>query len=737
MRAWGRNVLSAAIVAAAVIPAAAQELTGAITGVVEDGEGRRLAGVTVRATQVATGYARETVTAPGATYAMALLPPGRYDVLFRLPGFECSTVRGVDLHVNDRLTVNAVLGGGEVERRWRSGERAAQFLPAVQSIVAGRQVDALPLADRSFVPLVSLVPGVILDENAGRGVARQATAIGGAPPLASGWFLDGAPILDGTSAGLLVTPSPESIAEVRVIASLPSAEWSRAGVVNVVTKAGTNTLRGSAYEFHRSDDLDANSFFRNSSVDPGQRSGPPRLRYDTFGYTAGGPIQEDRLFVFWSQEWRRRRGDSAADTLDTRQETARMDHASPRVRLMARYTHDVVAAGETHTAGNLLAARAAVSISATTVNELSYRLADGAPGASHTLADDLSIRRGSHTLKVGGLVAHEIAVDRHEAYAQDWWRAHRQVSVDAGLRYAEKSLEPRLGVSWLPREQSMTVLRGGFGVYHAPRPIRQWTLGLARTLYDRGTIDVAYAGARGESGTPPERVRYHGLLAAFRHAGPTGLLDLSYTLSRRRSLAGNGEWLDAPADRTHVFTASYVRVVGGWRIAGVTTLQSGPPAPPILLSADGGTRARQVSDPFTNLPSDRYYFSPAAFAPAAPGAPIAAGSPFRLPGRNQWDLAVSRGFALGAGARVEVSGRRLQSLQPHPVHRRRHALHRLSRRHHLRGGQHDLRAIHGHAPPARDPARAPVPLELGRGRDLRSCRSCPGRAGGGSCASTR
>jgi Carboxypeptidase regulatory-like domain len=654
MRAWGRNALSAAVVAAAVIPAAAQELTGAITGAVTDGEGRRLVGVTVRATRVATGYARETMTAPGAAYVMALLPPGRYDLLFRLSGFASSTVRDIDLHVNDRLTVNAVLGVGEAERQWRSGERAAQLLPVVQTIVTSRQVDALPLADRSFVPLVALVPGVIFDEDAGREVARDAVTIGGAPPLASGWFLDGAPILDGTSAGLLVTPSPESIAEVRVIVSLPSAEWAHGGVVNVVTKSGTNTLRASAYEFHRSDALDANSFFRNSSVDPGQRSGPPRLRYDTFGYTAGGPIKEDRLFVFWSQEWRRRRGESAADTLDTRQETARVDQASPRVRLMARYTHEAVAAGETDTAGNLLAAQAAVSISATTVNELSYRLADGASGASHTVADDLSIQQGSHTLKVGGLVAHENAVDRHEAYAQDWWRAHRQVSVDAGLRYAEKSLEPRLGVSWRPREHSMTVVRGGFGVYHAPQPVRQWTLGLARTLYDRATIDVAYAGARGESGTPPHSVQYHGLLAAFRHAGPTGLLDLSYTLSRRRSFDRNGEWLDAPADRTHVFTASYVRVVGGWRIAGVTTFQSGPPSPPILLSADGGTRARQVSDPFTNLPSDRYYFSPAAFAPPTPGAPIAAGSPFRLPGRNQWDLGLSRGFALGAGARVEL-----------------------------------------------------------------------------------
>jgi hypothetical protein len=627
-----------ALVPAVIVAAAAQETTGAVTGAVTDGEGRRLPGVTVRVTDPSTGFAREQVT-PLATYAITLLPPGRYDVTFALRGFARYTVRSVPLHVNDRLTVNAVLGTAEVDRRWRSGERAAAPGPAVQFIVTPPQVEALPLADRSFVPLVALVPGMTLDGEPGIS-GRAMPTIGGAPPRASGWFLDGAPIAG--SGGLILTPTLESIEEVRVIASTPSAEWPRGAVVNVVTRAGTNTLRASAYELHRDDRLDANAFLRNSSLDPQERGNPPRLREDTFGYTAGGPIRKDALFFFWSQEWRRRRGASAADGLETRQEVARVDHlASPRWRLMGRYTHDVVDAGEARATGNLLVAQAGTAISATTRNEASYRMAEGGSGRSHTVADDLSLQRGAHTWKVGGLVAHEAALDRYEAYAQDWWRVHREATVDLGLRYAEKGLGPRLGVTWSPRARSGTRVRGGFGVYRGPRPIRHWSLGLARTLYGRGTLDVAYAGASGNGEPDPARTRYHGLLAAFRHEGPAGLLDLSYTLSRNR----------AGADRPHVFTASYVRAVGGWRIAGITTFQSGPP---MVLVDDAGAPLRTVGDPFTHLPSDRYYFSPAAFAPPPVSAPGTPRSAFRLPGRNQWDIAVSRGFPLHGGARLQL-----------------------------------------------------------------------------------
>src|SRR5687768_17493833 len=107
MSALRRALLPVAMVVTAAVAAPAQETSGTIAGVVTDG-GRGLPGVTVRATHVDTGYARRTVTSAHGHYVLTPLPPGRYDVTFAPDGFAPSTVRGVDLHVNDRLTVTIV-----------------------------------------------------------------------------------------------------------------------------------------------------------------------------------------------------------------------------------------------------------------------------------------------------------------------------------------------------------------------------------------------------------------------------------------------------------------------------------------------------------------------------------------------------------------------------------------------------------------------------------------------------
>ncbi len=106
----------------------------------------------------------------------------------------------------------------------------------------------------------------------------------------------------------MTTPSLEAIQEINVITSTYGAEWARngGGVVNAVTKSGTNRFSGSAYHFLRNDALNANSFFRNMDPRPEINSEPARLRYNNFGYTLGGPALPARkkLFFFVSQEWR-------------------------------------------------------------------------------------------------------------------------------------------------------------------------------------------------------------------------------------------------------------------------------------------------------------------------------------------------------------------------------------------------------------------------------------------------
>ncbi|HEX6737573.1 MAG TPA: hypothetical protein VF310_04860, partial [Vicinamibacteria bacterium] len=206
-----------------------------------------------------------------------------------------------------------------------------------------------------------------------------------------------------------------------------------------------------------------------------------------------------------------------------------------------------------------------------------------------------------------------------------------------------------------------------------PQPedvVRLGSQNLARPYLGYGTITMRQTTGRS---------RYQGLLVGFRHdAGRAGTFNLSYTLSRNKTDATNdrdavdlpqnpldldAEYALARTDRTHIFTANYVYelpffkngkglakvVLGGWQVAGITTFQSGPPISRLETNnTNGGRRGgrvNQVSDPFANLPSDRYYINPAAFAPPADGTFGNTGRAFfRLPGRNQWDLTFSKNW---------------------------------------------------------------------------------------------
>ena len=171
----------------------------------------------------------------------------------------------------------------------------------------------MPLLTRTLVQLVTLVPGVSSDLREDACFCDQGNldiSINGARRSAVNWLLDGASNVNGwNNYTLVTTPSLEAIQEVNVITSSYGAEWSRngGGVVNAVTKSGTNRFSGSAYEFLRNDALNANSFFRNMDPQEQVNSSPPRLRYNNFGYTIGGPVLPGRrkLFFFFSEEWRR------------------------------------------------------------------------------------------------------------------------------------------------------------------------------------------------------------------------------------------------------------------------------------------------------------------------------------------------------------------------------------------------------------------------------------------------
>jgi len=308
-----RLMLMMLLVAALGAAAAAQETTGTITGTTSDQTGAVLPGVSVTLKNTGTGLSRTVVTNGAGSYTASSLPIGGYEVTFELTGFQTVTTRGITLHVNDRLQIDGhmTVGGVAESVSVTAGRALVQPLAALQTTITSREVKELPLNNRNFVQLATLAPGVSSDLSDEVGIGLTSTvsiSINGARRNAVNWLVDGVQNVDvGSNITLLSTPSLESIEEFKVITNGYAAEWPRSGggIVNVVTKSGSSIFSGSAYEFLRSDKLNANSYFRNLSTKPDLNSHPAPLKYNNFGATIGGPVMPEKMFFFFSEEARR------------------------------------------------------------------------------------------------------------------------------------------------------------------------------------------------------------------------------------------------------------------------------------------------------------------------------------------------------------------------------------------------------------------------------------------------
>ena len=285
----------------------AQETTATVSGTVSDETGGALPNVVVVLTHVATGRTFERTTSNEGLYAAPLLAIGEYALTFSLSGFQPLTVRGIHVSVNDRAVVDARLSVRGITEDIMVDTALSRPTPALHTLVGAAQIRELPLNNRHFAQLTTLAPGVSSDlpDEIGIGLTSLISiSVNGARRNGVNWLVDGVSNVDaGSNITLLSTPSLESIAEFSMITNSYAAEWPRSGggVVNVITRAGTNQMSGSVYEFVRNDAFNANSFFRNQSTDPEVADHPPFLRYNNFGYTLGGPVppQREKLFFFW------------------------------------------------------------------------------------------------------------------------------------------------------------------------------------------------------------------------------------------------------------------------------------------------------------------------------------------------------------------------------------------------------------------------------------------------------
>jgi Carboxypeptidase regulatory-like domain len=319
----------------------AQRTEGTISGTVSDPSGAVIPKAEVTIANQQTGSKRMVATNESGFYTATALDPGTYTVTVKMAGFKTISKAGVVLHVADELVVPIVLEVGTPSQsievtasatlvETRSGE--------VSNTIGSQQMTELPLNGRSFVQLTLLVPGAAASDTENPRftglLGGVDISMSGSPANANAWLVDGVDNVDhGSGRTILVYPSVDSIEEFKVARNSFGADSASASgaQINLVTKSGTNKFHGSVYEFFRNDKLDANNFFLNAAGKPNAE-----LRSNNFGYTFGGPIKKDKLFFFWSQEWRREvRGVTRLSTVPTDEERVGnfnvRDPANPQV----------------------------------------------------------------------------------------------------------------------------------------------------------------------------------------------------------------------------------------------------------------------------------------------------------------------------------------------------------------------------------------------------------------------
>jgi hypothetical protein len=310
--------LAAALLCAALLFAIslnAQTFYGSIVGTVSDPSRSVIPNAKITLTNTATGERRTATSGADGTYRFVNLLPGAYKLEIEAPGFQRYTQDQIEVNVEATVRADAAMQLGSVEQTVEV-TGAAPLLQTetatVGQVVNTRSVENLPLNGRNVLNLAANVAGVVPQGGAmGSATGKNVFApgnyqIGGGTANQSAQYFDGLPVNDGYGNIVVLTPSADAVSEFRVQTNSNSAEFGRfvGGVINIASKGGTNNFHGSAFEFYRGKQLNANDYFANrNGVDR------PRFTQNQFGASIGGPIFKDKLFFFGSYEgFRQRKG---------------------------------------------------------------------------------------------------------------------------------------------------------------------------------------------------------------------------------------------------------------------------------------------------------------------------------------------------------------------------------------------------------------------------------------------
>lgn len=300
-----------AILLAIPLTAVAQSTTATIVGTITDQGGATMPGAEVTARNVNTGLTRTAKSGDDGAYRLEFLPVGNYALEVTIAGFKKAYQSDIVLQVNDTARVDVSLTVGQVTETVTITDTVAQVNTSTSEIgrtIQSAEIAALPLVERNVYTLLDLTPGVQSNNNGVAaastgtsslilGFPEQRTLINGGTDGGTGsvnYYLDGGNNMTNLRNTGNILPNPDAIQEFRVQTNSYNAEYGRfaSGVINVLTKSGTNEFHGSLFEYVRNTKFNANDW--------GSQLERPPFRRNQFGGTIGGPIKSDKTFFFGS-----------------------------------------------------------------------------------------------------------------------------------------------------------------------------------------------------------------------------------------------------------------------------------------------------------------------------------------------------------------------------------------------------------------------------------------------------
>jgi hypothetical protein len=319
------------------LPLHAQVTGATVSGTITDATGAVIAGAEISVRNTDTGIIRNTTADSAGFYTLPNLNPGPYEIKVAAKGFNTAVQSNLTLAVGAQQQLNVSMKVGETSQTVQVTEAAPQIeltSSALSGQIQAQEVRELPLNGRDWTSLATLSPGVNALETqqpfeagalrGNRGFGAQLTISGGRPTQ-NNYRLDGLSINDYGNAGpgsvIGGNLGVDAIAEFSVITGNYSAEYGKTsgGIVNAISKSGTNAFHGDIYEFFRNARLDANDFFSNAAGRP-----KPAYRRNQFGASAGGPIRKGRTFIFGDYEGIRQAQGSPSGNSNVPSDNARL-----------------------------------------------------------------------------------------------------------------------------------------------------------------------------------------------------------------------------------------------------------------------------------------------------------------------------------------------------------------------------------------------------------------------------